>query len=190
MPSRGDMVVGNDVWCGLGRTVMPGRRIGDGADPAAVHRRRGGEPAPRRVMGLARRGGRPHHHGGHARRHRTRLRRAPACRDAMTIVAGGVSGPVRDRGACRQHIVGISKTAYVPATPRCLDWGHDLQRASTYSCPPHSIAGVVVLLLGCPENRDHGVWMRVGRGPLVPRDGSALWGCADSRRGRGIRSQC
>jgi hypothetical protein len=29
------------------------------------------------------------------------------------------------------HIVGISKTTYVPATPRCLDWRRDLQRTST-----------------------------------------------------------
>ncbi|MFI6449282.1 CatB-related O-acetyltransferase [Kitasatospora sp. NPDC050543] len=31
MPSRGDTVVGNDVWFGHGTTVMPGVRIGDGA---------------------------------------------------------------------------------------------------------------------------------------------------------------
>ena len=30
-PSRGDTVVGNDVWIGYGATVMPGVRIGDGA---------------------------------------------------------------------------------------------------------------------------------------------------------------
>ena len=29
------------------------------------------------------------------------------------------------------HIVGISKTAYVLATPRCLEWRRDLQRTST-----------------------------------------------------------
>ena len=29
------------------------------------------------------------------------------------------------------HIVGISKTTYVPATPRCLDWRRDLQPTST-----------------------------------------------------------
>lgn len=31
MPSRGDTVVGNDVWFGHGATVMPGVRIGHGA---------------------------------------------------------------------------------------------------------------------------------------------------------------
>jgi virginiamycin A acetyltransferase len=31
MPSRGDTVVGNDVWFGYRATVMPGVRIGDGA---------------------------------------------------------------------------------------------------------------------------------------------------------------
>lgn len=35
MPSRGDTVVGNDVWFGYGATVMPGVRIGDGAVIAA-----------------------------------------------------------------------------------------------------------------------------------------------------------
>ncbi len=35
MPSRGDTVVGNDVWFGYGVTVMPGVRIGDGAIVAA-----------------------------------------------------------------------------------------------------------------------------------------------------------
>jgi D-alanyl-D-alanine carboxypeptidase (penicillin-binding protein 5/6) len=34
------------------------------------------------------------------------------------------------------HIAGISKIAYVLATPRCLDWRRDLQRASTSSSPP------------------------------------------------------
>ncbi|MGM1079621.1 CatB-related O-acetyltransferase [Streptomyces sp. H28] len=35
MPSRGDTIVGNDVWFGYGATVMPGVRIGDGAIIAA-----------------------------------------------------------------------------------------------------------------------------------------------------------
>ncbi len=35
MPSRGDTVVGNDVWFGYRSTVMPGVRIGDGAIVAA-----------------------------------------------------------------------------------------------------------------------------------------------------------
>ncbi|MER7585586.1 CatB-related O-acetyltransferase [Kitasatospora sp. NPDC097691] len=33
--TRGDTVVGNDVWFGLGATVLPGVRIGDGAIVAA-----------------------------------------------------------------------------------------------------------------------------------------------------------
>jgi hypothetical protein len=36
------------------------------------------------------------------------------------------------------HIVGISKTAYVLATPRCLEWRHDLQRTSTNNDPSDS----------------------------------------------------
>ena len=35
MPSRGDTIVGNDVWFGYRATVMPGVRIGDGAIIAA-----------------------------------------------------------------------------------------------------------------------------------------------------------
>lgn len=35
MPSRGDTIVGNDVWFGYQATVMPGVRIGDGAIIAA-----------------------------------------------------------------------------------------------------------------------------------------------------------
>lgn len=35
MPSRGDTVVGNDIWFGYQATVMPGVRIGDGAIIAA-----------------------------------------------------------------------------------------------------------------------------------------------------------
>ena len=34
-PSRGDTVVGNDVWLGYGALVMPGVTIGDGAVVAA-----------------------------------------------------------------------------------------------------------------------------------------------------------
>jgi hypothetical protein len=34
------------------------------------------------------------------------------------------------------HIVGVSKIAYVLATPRCLKWRRELQRASTNSAPP------------------------------------------------------
>src|SRR3954470_24004755 len=31
----------------------------------------------------------------------------------------------------RARIAGVSKTTYVPATPRCLEWRHDLPRTST-----------------------------------------------------------
>jgi serine-type D-Ala-D-Ala carboxypeptidase (penicillin-binding protein 5/6) len=34
------------------------------------------------------------------------------------------------------HIAGVSKTTYVLATPRCLDWRRDQQRTSTNSSPP------------------------------------------------------
>src|SRR4051812_31926063 len=34
------------------------------------------------------------------------------------------------------HIVGISETAYVPATPRFLEWRHDLQPAGTTTNDP------------------------------------------------------
>jgi hypothetical protein len=34
------------------------------------------------------------------------------------------------------HIVGISKTGYVPATPRCLEWLHGLQETSTTDASP------------------------------------------------------
>jgi DNA-binding CsgD family transcriptional regulator len=37
-----------------------------------------------------------------------------------------------------EHIVGISKTTYVLATPRCLEWRHDLQRTSTNNDPSDS----------------------------------------------------
>src|SRR5919201_3145806 len=33
------------------------------------------------------------------------------------------------------HIVGISKTAYVLATPRCLEWRHGLPSTSTNNAP-------------------------------------------------------
>jgi len=30
-PTKGDTIIGNDVWIGFGATIMPGVRIGDGA---------------------------------------------------------------------------------------------------------------------------------------------------------------
>ncbi len=76
------------------------------------------------------------------------------------------------------HIVGVSKTAYVPATPRCLEWRRDLQRASTNSTPPdpdsHAesrgsarVLGAIAAALGhqlpasCPR-------LRRPRGPASP----------------------
>ena len=46
----------------------------------------------------------------------------------------------RIRSRCYEpaHIVGISKTRYVLATPRCLDWRHDLPRTSTNNHPSDS----------------------------------------------------
>jgi D-alanyl-D-alanine carboxypeptidase (penicillin-binding protein 5/6) len=41
------------------------------------------------------------------------------------------------RGYGLAHIVGVSKTAYVLATPRCLKWRRDLQAASTNSSAPY-----------------------------------------------------
>ncbi|HMC71253.1 MAG TPA: hypothetical protein VKJ07_19010 [Mycobacteriales bacterium] len=39
------------------------------------------------------------------------------------------------------HIVGISKTTYALATPRCLEWRHGLQQTST-NHDPHGMAGI------------------------------------------------
>src|SRR5438094_3484208 len=36
------------------------------------------------------------------------------------------------------HVVGISKTRNVLATPRCLEWRHDLQQTSTNNDPSDS----------------------------------------------------
>ena len=51
--------------------------------------------------------------------------------------------PQRSTHACSDgnelaHIAGISKTAYVPATPRCLDWRHVLRRTSANNDPSDS----------------------------------------------------
>src|ERR1700730_4844231 len=42
------------------------------------------------------------------------------------------------RGYELAHIVGVSKSAYVLATLRFLDWRHDLQRTSTKNDPSDS----------------------------------------------------
>jgi virginiamycin A acetyltransferase len=73
LPSRGDTVVGNDVWLGYGAMVMPGVRIGHGAivasgavvvddvpdygivggNPATLIRTRFGAPDIARLLALA-----------------------------------------------------------------------------------------------------------------------------------------
>ena len=50
LPSRGDTVVGNDVWLGYEALVMPGVRIGDGAIVAA-RAVVGGEVRPYAIVG-------------------------------------------------------------------------------------------------------------------------------------------
>ena len=87
--------------------------------------------------------------------------------------------------AGRPHIAGLSKTAYGPATPRCLDWTHDVQGTSTNSGPPHPITGMLVHP-GRTGTGNHDLWMRAGRGRLVSRDGAALRRNANYHRGSGI----
>jgi virginiamycin A acetyltransferase len=73
LPSRGDTIVGHDVWTGYQATVMPGVRIGNGAiiaagavvatdipdyaiaggNPATIIRRRYSGPDIRRLLALA-----------------------------------------------------------------------------------------------------------------------------------------
>jgi hypothetical protein len=55
-----------------------------------------------------------------------------------------------------EHIVGVSKTTYVLATPRLLDWRHDLQQTSTRGehmrrtlRPLAALAMVALLSAGC-----------------------------------------
>ncbi|GAB3738510.1 hypothetical protein GCM10027598_66900 [Amycolatopsis oliviviridis] len=57
---------------------------------------------------------------------------------------------------------------------------HDLQRTSAISCPQHRIAGVRVLLGRLGEG-NHDLWLRAGRGRLVPRDGAPFRHYADNR---------
>jgi hypothetical protein len=56
------------------------------------------------------------------------------------------------------HIAGVSKTTYVPATSRCLDWRRDLQRTSTSgsrtrSTVPISMAAVIAAIIGAVCDR-------------------------------------
>jgi hypothetical protein len=148
----------------------------------------GDEEAARLGLPAVEHGRRGHRHGAaaldrpaddrgdlaEAERDHAQAARGPAMRSDMLPHATG-----------RQHIVGISKSTYVLATPRCLDWRHDLRRTGTNSGPPHPIAGVLVLL-GRPNNGNHKLWMRAGRGRFVPRDGAALWRNANPHRGSGI----
>lgn len=82
------------------------------------------------------------------------------------------------KATCQQHIVGVSKIAYSPATPRCLDWTHDLQRTGASSGQPHLVAGTRVLP-GRHGDRNHGLRMRAGRGRFVPAAGAPLWRTAN-----------
>ena len=45
------------------------------------------------------------------------------------------------------HIVGISKTPYALATPRCLEWRHDLPRTSTNNDPSDAWIRVAVVVV-------------------------------------------
>ncbi|MEU1012446.1 CatB-related O-acetyltransferase [Streptomyces sp. NPDC005890] len=71
MPSRGDTVVGNDVWFGHGVTVMPGVTIGDGAVIAtrtpSTSPGRGRPPRPSRYAPCGRPGREPSVRGRPAR---------------------------------------------------------------------------------------------------------------------------
>jgi D-alanyl-D-alanine carboxypeptidase (penicillin-binding protein 5/6) len=65
------------------------------------------------------------------------------------------------------HIVGVSKTAYVLATPRCLQWRRDLQATRTHSSPPCPIdrRRRPLCLYGMSQTlrRHHGRTTRYGR---------------------------
>src|SRR4051794_22652820 len=86
-------------------------------------------------------------------------------------------------------VVAVSKTGYVPATPRFLEWRHDLQQASANSVAADSdsldpchrparrhrgdrrprlpVIGVVVVVVVVDDGRadGHGVGTWAGRGP-------------------------
>ena len=117
IPSRGDTVVGHDVWLGYEAVVMPGVHIGHGAIVAAVGgrlrraavrnrrrqpgparaspvrgRRRGAAPA-RGVVGLAARArdrARAHDHGGHSGGRGADRRRARADQRARSPMNASV----------------------------------------------------------------------------------------------------
>src|ERR671925_97047 len=59
------------------------------------------------------------------------------------------------------HVVGISKTTYVLATPRFPDWRHDLQQTSTHSSLPSPIDPP-----RCPCRRRRGAY-RCPRLPVI-----------------------
>jgi len=81
------------------------------------------------------------------------------------------------------HIAGISKTGYVPATPRCLDCRHDLPPTSTNSSPVAGLLlgprrtrgtarGAVPAAAGRrgPESVNRTTWAQAGPADLVTAD--------------------
>jgi acetyltransferase-like isoleucine patch superfamily enzyme len=104
VPSRGDTIVGNDVWIGYNAMVMPGVRIGDGAIVAGadpVRRGRCRAVAAGRVVGLAGRAGDracPHHHGrstGRDRGDRPRARAISISRSATGAFSAAEESEMR-----------------------------------------------------------------------------------------------
>ena len=91
---------------------------------------------------------------------------------------------------CRrpEHIAGISKTGYAPATPRGLDWRHVQRRTDANSGPKRPVAGTRVPP-GRPRTGNYDLRMRAGRGGLFPADGARLWRAASYHGGSGVGSQ-
>src|SRR5207302_547813 len=80
------------------------------------------------------------------------------------------------------HIVRISKTTYVLATPRCLEWRHGLQQTSTnqHAAAIASIAKVMTAYLVLRDHR-----LRLGQdGPTITLTDDDV---ADTDRRRGQR---
>jgi len=129
-------------------------------------------------------------HESHPHRRPGRHRPQPAGRRTHAPQGTARTAPLIWISGCSdpEHIVGISKTHTCWQQPRCFDWKHDLQRASTNSGPPHPVAGVLAIL-GRPSNGNHNLWMWAGRGRLVRRDGSSLRRHANYHRGAAIRSK-
>ena len=83
------------------------------------------------------------------------------------------------------HIVGISKTAYGPATPRCLDWRHD-RAAPTRRI---LVAGLVVGSRRSPRPRLPGAGLRRPRRPHRPSASVAVEHRRCRRQGRRRRAR-